>query len=57
MTDTPENIKELQLNIWLSKPPMDRLRQFLVDNEVLYKFWNEAKKSDSKTVSLNKHKS
>ncbi len=44
MTDTPPNIKELQLKIWLAKPPMERLRQFLIDNEVLYKFWNDSKK-------------
>ncbi|MCW3108932.1 MAG: hypothetical protein JWQ09_3438 [Segetibacter sp.] len=46
MTDTPRNIKDLQLKIWLSKPPMERLRQFLVDNDALFRFWNEAKKKD-----------
>ena len=52
MTDTPENIKQLQLKIWLSKPPMERLRQFLVDNESLFQFWNEAKKTaDAKKTS------
>jgi hypothetical protein len=52
MTDTPENIKQLQLKIWLSKPPMERLRQFLVDNGTLFQFWNEAKKSaDTKKTS------
>ena len=40
MEDTPQHIKDLQLKIWLSRPPMERLRQFLVDNEKLYKFWN-----------------
>jgi len=44
MTDTPQHIKDLQLKIWLSKPPMERLRQFLVDNEALYLFWKNAKK-------------
>ncbi len=44
MTDTSPNIKELQLKIWLAKSPMERLRQFLIDNEVLYKFWNDSKK-------------
>ena len=53
MTDTPEHIKELQLKIWLSKPPMERLRQFLEDNEVLFKFWNESKKSQGNDSSLN----
>ena len=48
MNDTPENIKKLQLQIWLSKPPMERLGQFLEDNETLYKFWNEAKKNTPK---------
>lgn len=39
MTDTPEHIKQLQLNIWLSKSPMERLLQFLQDNETLFLFW------------------
>ena len=39
MSDTPEHIKNLQLNIWLSKPPMERLLQFLQDNETLFLFW------------------
>lgn len=43
MTDTSPDIKELQLQIWLSKPPMERLKQFLLDNEALYLFWNNAK--------------
>jgi hypothetical protein len=47
MTDTPPDIKDLQLKIWLSKPPMERLRQFLVDNEALYSFWNTQKKLKS----------
>ncbi len=43
MEDTPRHIKEIQRKIWLSKPPMERLRQFLIDNDTLYKFWREAK--------------
>lgn len=39
MTDTLEHIKALQLKIWLSKPPMERLRQMMADNEALIKFW------------------
>ena len=39
MTDTPQEIKDLQLKIWLSKPPMERLHQFMTDNEALLKFW------------------
>ena len=45
MTDTPQYIKDLQLKIWLSKSPAERLKQFLVDNEALYKFWEMAKKN------------
>lgn len=43
MTDTPEHIKALQLKIWLSKPPAERLRQMMADNEALFKFWNANK--------------
>jgi len=39
MTDTPEHIKQLQLHVWLSKTPMERLLQFLHDNETLFLFW------------------
>ena len=46
MTDTPQHIKDLQLQIWLAKPPMERLRQFLVDNEALYLFWNANKTTE-----------
>ncbi len=43
MTDIPQHIKDLQLKIWLSKSPGERLKQFLLDNEALYKFWQTAK--------------
>lgn len=46
MTDTPEHIKALQLKIWLSKPPMERLRQMMEDNEALMKFWSGTRKKD-----------
>jgi hypothetical protein len=39
MTDTPQHIKDLQLKIWLSKTPAERLRQLMEDNEALLKFW------------------
>jgi hypothetical protein len=45
MNDTPQNIKELQRKIWLSKPPMERLRQMMENNAALYKFWKEVKRS------------
>ena len=48
MNDTPQYIKELQLKIWLSKSPGDRLRQFMEDNASLFQFWNMAQKSNNK---------
>jgi hypothetical protein len=46
MNDTPQHIKDLQLKIWLSKSPMERLKQFMEDNEALFKFWAETKRSE-----------
>lgn len=46
MTDTTQEIKNIQLKIWLDKSPMERLRQFMIDNEALIKFWNEVKPID-----------
>ena len=43
MNDTPEHIRELQLKIWMAKPPMERLLQFLKDNGELFQFWNSNK--------------
>ncbi|MBN8786362.1 MAG: hypothetical protein J0I84_04680 [Terrimonas sp.] len=43
MNDTPEHIKALQLKIWLSKPPEERLKQFMTDNDALMQFWKNAK--------------
>jgi len=34
MTDTPKHIKDLQLKIWLSKSPMERLKRTLEDNDL-----------------------
>lgn len=48
MNDTPQHIKDLQLKIWLSKSPAERLNQFLIANEALYDFWKKAKESYSK---------
>ncbi|MBC7888955.1 MAG: hypothetical protein H7Z13_13850 [Ferruginibacter sp.] len=48
MTDTPQHIQELQLKIWLSKSPGERLRQFLVDNDALYKAIVKAKEQMGK---------
>ena len=52
MIDTTQDIKNLQLKIWLDKSPMERLRQFMTDNEALIKFWNEVKPSD-KILKVN----
>ena len=52
MTDTPQHIKELQLKIWLSKSPAERLKQFIEDNEALLKFFEKAKQSN-KEISKN----
>jgi hypothetical protein len=41
----------MQLKIWLSKPPMERLRQMMIDNEALRNFWSstrEVKQDESK---------
>ncbi len=54
MTDTPQYIKDLQLKIWLSKPPGERLRQFLIDNDALYTFWREAKLTNQKSIDKEK---
>ncbi len=53
MTDTPEHIKQLQLKIWLSKTPAERLKQFLEDNEALFKFSAKAKQSIEEIRKLN----
>ncbi|MEO5564877.1 MAG: hypothetical protein ABIR18_15630 [Chitinophagaceae bacterium] len=44
MTDTPDYIKELQLKLWLSKSPGERLYQFIIDNDVMLKGLIEAKR-------------
>jgi hypothetical protein len=43
MTDTPQHIYDLQLKIWLSKTPEERLMQFLKDNDDLRIALKEAK--------------
>ncbi|WP_343744339.1 hypothetical protein [Chitinophaga sp.] len=51
MTDTPDHIKQLQLKIWLSKSPGERLRQMMEDNTALYAFWRAAKEPKGKTFN------
>jgi len=57
MTDTPQHIKELQLKLWLSKSPMERLKQTLESNGQLLQFWSSAQivdrnRSDKKSDGL-----
>jgi len=52
MTDTPSQIKALQTEIWLSKSPMERLRQMMVDNESLFRFWSTARDINSDSSSV-----
>ncbi|MEP6749516.1 MAG: hypothetical protein ABJB86_17395 [Bacteroidota bacterium] len=44
MTDTPQHIRDLQLKIWLSKTPEERLMRFLKDNNDMGIALKEAKK-------------
>jgi hypothetical protein len=46
MTDTPQHIKELQLKLWLSKSPGERLRLTLEGNGQLLHFWSSAQVVD-----------
>ena len=43
MEDTPKHIKKMQLQIWLSKSPAERLLQAIQDNEAQFAFWKQAK--------------
>ncbi len=54
MNDTPDEIKKLQLQIWLSKSPAERLKQFLIDNDTLMQFW---KKGPEKQDALSTNES
>ncbi len=55
MNDTPDHIKKLQLQIWLSKPPAERLRQAIEDNAALFAFWERAKKELAGNINKEKH--
>jgi len=50
MNYTPKYKKNNQLKIWLSKTPAERLKQFLEDNEALFKFWQQAKEMDKSII-------
>ena len=46
MTDTPLIIKKLQLKVWLSKTPMERLKKMMEDNDAMLQFWKTMRKPD-----------
>jgi hypothetical protein len=50
--DTPDYIKQLQLKIWLSKTISERLEQFILDNDALFKLWEEAQKQISSNNNI-----
>ena len=52
MTDTSQEIKDLQLQIWLEKVRIERLRQSIGDNETLFKFWNNVKPTTKNVVEI-----
>ena len=43
MTDTPQHIKDIHLKLWLQKTPGERLYQFIMDNDEMYKALREYK--------------
>lgn len=45
MNDTPDHVKKIQLELWLAKPPEERIRLTLQMNDELYGLWNEVKKN------------
>lgn len=44
MTDTPQHIKNLQLQLWLQKTPGERLYQTIMDVDAMRKALSDAKK-------------
>ena len=48
MNDTPEHIKDLQLKLWLSKSPEERLFQFIRENNAWWQALKEAKENNLK---------
>jgi hypothetical protein len=52
MDDTPQHIKQKQLEIWLAKPPEERLRLTLEDNDALFALWDELKKNNAENNKL-----
>ena len=44
MTDTPEHIADMQLKLWLEKPPGERLHQSIINNEDMRNALRDLKK-------------
>lgn len=41
MTNTSQKVKDIQLAVWMSKTPEERLLTFLKDNEIMYMIWKQ----------------
>lgn len=52
MNDTQEYIKELQLKLWLSKPPEERLLQFIRENDAWWQALKEVKENNFKLKEI-----
>jgi len=46
MDNTPEHVKQKQLELWLAKPVEERVYLTLKMNDDLFNFWNEVKKNE-----------
>ena len=44
MTDTPQHIRDIQLKLWLEKPPGERLYQAIIDIDAMRNALRDAKK-------------
>jgi len=53
MDDTPEHVKKIQLEIWLAKPPEERIKLTLQMNDELFGLWREVKKNMTLTKNNN----
>ena len=53
MNDTPAHIKDLQLKLWLSKAPEERLLQFIRENDA---WWQALKEAKEKNLKLKETK-
>jgi len=54
LTDTPKHIKDIQLKIWLSKTPEQRLFQFITENDAWWNALREAKSDQKAQKELSK---